>query len=204
MSWRRRRRRRRLVVLALALAAAGCTIQTDSAPRDIAPEERGVLEPIEPEAGAAAGASRVFLVDNSGGDPVLRSVFRDVEGTPEQLLDALLAGPNEIELDARLETAIPISTTLNAARRIGNTVSVDLSPEFLELAGEQFVLAAAQVVATASEIDGVSQVRLQVGGEPRAWPNGAGELEQGALTIYDFPGLVESAQPDFPAIPSPA
>lgn len=195
-----RRLRRSLLVVAVVLG--GCTIQPDSEPRDIAPEERGVLEPVEPEAEEAAGASRVFLIDEAAGDRVLRSVLRDVEPAPQPLLTALLAGPNQAEHDARLASAIPPTTELNSARRIGNTVAIDLSPDILELSGEEFVLAIAQLVATASELEGVDQVRLRVDGELRAWPNGSGELQESALTVYDFPGFIQSAQPDYPAVPS--
>lgn len=198
----RARRRLRPSMLVLAVTFCGCTIQTDSEPRDIAAEERGVLEPVEPEAEAAAGASRVFLIDEVTGDRVLRSVLRDVEAAPQPLLTALLAGPNQAEHDALLASAIPPTTELNSARRVGNTVTIDLSPDILELSGEEFVLAIAQLVATASELEGVDQVRLRVDGELRAWPNGSGELQQSALTVYDFPGFVQSAQPNYPAVPS--
>ena len=40
-------------------------------------------------------------------------------------------------------------------------------------------------------------------GEPQAWPDGRGEQQTEALTVYDFPGLAESTQPPFPAIPEP-
>jgi spore germination protein GerM len=160
-----------------------------------------VLEPADPEAGEASGAGRVFFIDDSTGDRVLRSVLRDVEAAPEPLLSALLAGPNDAELDAQLATAIPMTTELNSARRFGETVVIDLSPAILDLSGDEFLLATAQLVATATGINGVEQVRLRVDGERRQWPNGAGELQEGALTIYDFPGYVESAQPDYPPVP---
>jgi hypothetical protein len=44
---------------------------------------------------------------------------------------------------------------------------------------------------------------LRIEGEPGVWPLGNGELTQSPLTKYDYPGLVESSQPAFPAIPSP-
>lgn len=187
--------------LVAALLTAACAIQPDASPRDIAPEAQLVLESADPEAGVTAGASRIFLIDAGLERTVLRSVPRDVEPQAVALLTGLLAGPNEAELDARLSTAIPAGTQLNAARRVGGTLTVDVTSELLDLAGEQFVLAVAQLVVTASELEGVRAVRLRVDGEAQAFPDGAGELQTEPLTVYDFPGLVESAQPAYPAIP---
>ena len=78
-----------------------------------------------------------------------------------------------------------------------------MTAEILDLSGDQFVLAVAQLVVTASELDGVRSVRLRVDGEAQAFPDGAGELQSEPLTVYDFPGLVESAQPSYPAVPPP-
>ena len=59
------------------------------------------------------------------------------------------------------------------------------------------------IVFTATEIQGVRAVRLRVDGQDQRWPKGDGETREGALTVYDFPGLVQSAQPPYPAVPSP-
>ena len=45
-------------------------------------------------------------------------------------------------------------------------------------------------------------MRLRVDGETRGWPDGSGELQESALTVYDYPGLAESSQPPYPAVPS--
>jgi spore germination protein GerM len=80
---------------------------------------------------------------------------------------------------------------------------VDVTPEITELSGELLVLAVAQIVFTADEIDGVRTVRLRVNGQDQRWPKGDGETRDGPLSVYDFPGLVQSAQPPYPAVPSP-
>ena len=81
-------------------------------------------------------------------------------------------------------------------------MNVDVSPEILELPQPTLELAVAQIVFTSSELAGVSDVRLRVDGQPQAWPDGRGELQTDAATVYDYPGLVESTQPSFPAVPS--
>ena len=81
-------------------------------------------------------------------------------------------------------------------------LTVDVSPEILELPGSALRLAVAQIVFTASELDGVRGVRLRVDGETGLGPTAAASCRTTALTVYDFPGLAESAQPPYPAVPS--
>ena len=119
------------------------------------------------------------------------------------LIKSLFAGPNDQELASRLVTNIPRETQLLSTRPSGDVLFVDVTPEITELSGEQLVLAVAQIVFTAAEIDGVRAVRLRVNGQDQRWPKGDGETRDGALTVYDFPGLVQSAQPPYPAVPSP-
>ncbi len=75
--------------------------------------------------------------------------------------------------------------------------------EPVEVHAEVPRLAVAQIVSTATDIEGVGSVQLRIDGVPRVWPLGNGELTDRPLTQYDYPGLVESSQPAFPAIPSP-
>jgi Sporulation and spore germination len=200
------RRSRRVVVLAaVVVGLGGCGIGTDSAPRDVAPTERGLTANAASDGDDAGGTSRIYLVAPSeAGDPsLLRSTARDVAAGAGPLITSLLAGPNDEELASRLVTNIPQETQLLSARPSGDVLVVDVTPEITELSGELLVLAVAQIVFTATEIDGVRAVRLRVDGQDQLWPKGNGETRDGDLTVYDFPGLVQSAQPAYPAVPSP-
>jgi spore germination protein GerM len=196
---------RRLAALFFAVAAfGGCAIQPDSAPRDIPADERGQLEPVAPGA-EATGQSRIYLVagDGSDGGQELRTVLRDVEPPQaEPVLRALIAGPNRGELDSGVSSALPMSTTLHSARPVAGTLNVDISDEILDLSGTAVQLAVGQIVFTASELDGVRNVRIRVDGQSRDWPDGRGELQSGPLSVFDYPDMAESAQPPFPPIPS--
>ena len=198
--------RRALYAAAVVALLGACAIQPDSGPRDIPENDRLPIEPIAPDAGATAGTNhRIFLVTDDGedGEGTLRHVLRDVDPpSPRAVLDELFKGPSQDEFDAGYRTALD-TFTLNTAQRVVETLNVDVSPEILELPQPTLELAVAQIVFTASELAGVSQVRLRVDRQPQAWPDGRGELQTDALTVYDFPGLVESTQPSFPAIPSP-
>jgi spore germination protein GerM len=192
----------RLLLLVVVLGAAACSIQPDTAPRQIPQGERGQLEPVTPEGGEAEGSTRVYLVaERSDGEPVLRAVQRSVDATPDAALEELFKGANDQEDGDGLGTAIPAGLRLLGARSVAGTLQVDVSSEILDLPAPALIYAVAQIVFTGSELDGVREVRLKVGGQNREWPDGRGELQTGTLTVYDFPGLAESSQPAYPPIP---
>lgn len=196
-------------VLALLVASStvmsGCSIQPDASPNDLPDDRADVFgEPVTGD--EAAGTNRIYLLSPT--DPEapqrLRAVQRDVPTAPASVLASLFAGPNATERsDALLDTAIPPDVELLAARPVGQVLTIDLSDAFDELTPDAIRLAVAQIVSTATDIDGVESVQLRIDGEPQVWPLGNGELTSRPLTKFDYPGLVESSQPAFPAIPSP-
>jgi spore germination protein GerM len=195
---------RMFVTAAIVLAAAtGCSIQPDASPNDLPAERADVFG--EPATGdEAAGTNRIYLLAPT--DPEapqrLRSVQRDVTTAPASVLASLFAGPNASERAAQLDTAIPADVELLAARQLGPVLTVDLNDAIEELTPDGLRLAVGQIVSTATDIEGVRSVQLRIDGEHRVWPLGNGELTSRPLTQYDYPGLVESSQPAFPAIPS--
>lgn len=196
---------RLVAVTLIALSAlAGCAIQPEASPNDL-PEERANVFG-EPATGdEAAGTNRIYLLAPTDVEAPqrLRSVQRDVPTAAESVLESLFAGPNADERDAQLDTAIPADVELLGALPVGQVLTVDLNDVFGDLTPDGLRLAVAQIVSTATDIDGVRSVQLRIDGEPRVWPLGNGELTDRPLTEYDYPGLVESSQPALPAIPSP-
>ena len=182
---------------------ASCGIQADDSPRDIGVDDRSLTPTDAAGASEASGASRVYLVTPNESDAQrrLRSVQRDVQPRPAPLLEVLLDGPNPTEAGARMSTALPAGLQLLSTRPVGDVLVVDVSDEMTELSGDLLILAVAQIVHTASEIDSVRALRLRVDGEEVPWPRGDGKTASGDLTVYDYPGVVESAQPAYPAIP---
>lgn len=189
--------------LALLVVVSSCAISEDAAPRDI-PDEREVGLGAGATGDAAIGASRIYLLTPATDEEQrrLRSVARDVTPTPEDLLASLLSGPNNSEVENSLGTALPPELELNSALTVGTRLTIDLSNGLAGLSDEGLRLALAQIVATASEIDGVERVRIRVDGADQAWPTGDGRLVEDPLSIYDYPGYLESSQPAFPALPS--
>jgi hypothetical protein len=190
------------------VVAAGCGISPDTAPRDIDLAAAGVDQrSTNPQ--AAIGEGRVFFVVQEGGVPSrLVSVSRDVDaaaerGDPTSVLDALLDGPNTAERSNEITTLLPVGLdALGVSTRPGGVVVVDLTEPFGELTGQTLVVALAQIVHTISEVGGVNGVRITVEGESRAWPDAIGTQQNDPLTVFDYPGLVRSTQPAFPAIPN--
>jgi hypothetical protein len=198
----RRRKPFATAVGALTSAAiiGGCGISTDSAPRDL-PEEERTIAISGPSAGAVAtGADRIYLV-GPGDDRLLRSVPRDaVPGL--NLMEILLLGPNNAEIEAQYSTVIPSGTELLSTRSQGSFLFVDVSEEVTELTGPSLTQALAQLVYTATELEGIEAVQLTVNGEGLSWPTGDGSTTDAALRIYDYPSMVRTAQPDYPAVPA--
>ena len=192
-------------LVAILLFAVGCSIQPDSAPRDI-PDD--LQEPETPSVsaagGAAGGTDRIFLLAPDDAEQQLRTVQRDTNNDPNALLTELISGPNPGEIEAGLRSAIPTSLQLLSVRVDAGVVQVDLSDELLDLSGGDLTRAVAQIVFTASEIPTGESVLIRVNGATQEWPDGSGTQHRGPLTTYDFIGWAESAQPAFPVTPAPS
>lgn len=192
-----------VLVFVAAVATVGCSIQPEASPNDL-PDDRAEVFG-EPDTGdVAAGTNRIYLLAPTDADSPqrLRSVQRDVPTAPASVLASLFAGPNSQERSDQLDTAIPTDVELLGARQTGSLLTVDVNDVFDELTPNGLRIAIAQIVATATDIDGVDQVQLRVDGEVGVWPLGNSELTDRPLTAFDYPGVVESSQPAFPAIPS--
>jgi spore germination protein GerM len=133
---------------------------------------------------------------------VLQAVARDVDENATDVLGELFAGPNATEMEHQFRTALPAGVQLLSADRHGTVLEVDVTKELGQLSGQVLVAAVAQIVFTASEVDGVQSVSILIDGVDQQWPAGNGELQSAPLTVYDYPGLVQSSQPAYPAIPS--
>jgi spore germination protein GerM len=199
--------RRVIAAALLACTLSACGISTDSSPRDI-PEvdQRDLNVSTDRAAGAAGGSARIYLLAPvSGGQaPMLQPVARDVKESPIPVLQSLLAGANAAERARQLRTSLPTGLRLLAARLQGGTLRVDVSKEILDVSGNDLIDAIAQIVFTGSELAGVQGVKVSVEGGDQQWPAGDGSLQSTPLTVYDYPGLLASTQPAYPAIPSAA
>ncbi len=199
--------RRWSVSLIVPLVLIGCGISNDDAPRNVpVGEQKQLGVESDGRAGDATGTARIYLLapEVAGQSQALQAAARDVDETPTALLEALFAGPNAAEVGTQLRTAVPAGTELLDAGLRGGVLRIDVSKGLLQLSGEVLVAAVAQIVFTGAEVEGVRSVVISVDGVTQRWPAGNGELQSAPLTIYDYPGLVPSAQPGYPAIPTPS
>lgn len=203
-------RTRRLLIASAALVGilTSCGIDTDTAPREIKEGSRPNLTSTATQTpGPASGTDRIYLLAPESPTDVqrLRPTQRDVGDSATQRLQSLFGGLSIVESSSRLRTALPDGLHLHSAvLQSSGTLIVDVSDQLLDLTSTNLVDAIAQIVFTAAEVRDVQRIDLLVDGRARQWPGGDGELQTGALTIYDYPGFVESTQPAFPAVPSPA
>lgn len=192
-------RRRVAAAVAAGLLVSGCGIQPDAAPREVPQDNRARLSGVS-IGGDASGAERIYLV-GPGDDRLLWSVPRDPSSS-DKLIDVLFLGPNEDERNDQFTTNIPTSVRVLSVDAQGSKLVVDVSSDLLSVSGSALVQALAQIVYTAVEIDGIQSVEITVEGARQAWPTGDLDATDAPLTVYDFPGLVRSAQPAYPSVPS--
>jgi spore germination protein GerM len=207
-----RRRGTMLVVLVGVVALlTACGLPSDGKPRDIAEDERLQLADTKaPEQAAATpnGPKVYFLSQAPNGEDRLQPAGRDVTPTPTAVLTELFTGltAKEQQLN-KWRTAVPPDTKLLDApvQQPDGTLVVNLNQAFFQASGPGQINAVAQVVFTATGIDGVQRVKILVEGQPQGWPRGDGtaQLVGEPLTQYAYPELNPDSQPDYPPAPSP-
>ncbi len=184
-----------LVLVLVTMIIAACGIPRDQdpittpggvvlpavAPTDAPPP----VGPAVPEADVA-----VYLVQADH----LVKVFRGARGPDlTGALNVVLAGPTEAELAAGIRTAISPQTDLRSAYLEGDTAVVDLSATFVEVGGEEQILAVAQVVLTATAVPRVGRVRFLLEGQGVEIPRADGTLSSESLGPADYQGLLTAA-----------
>jgi spore germination protein GerM len=190
-------RRALTTILVTAGLLSGCGVQPDSVPRDLPDAEQALESSTGSSNTAASGADRIYLIA-PGEDRLLRSVQRDAVSAPD-LVRILLRGPTDTEIEAQFNTAIPSTTELISARTQGQILTVNLTPDIIELDTQSLVRAIAQIVYTATELDGIEAVQVEIDGEPLSVPTPSGTATNVPLRIYDFPNTVQTSQPAYPA-----
>ena len=175
----------------------------DGGPRAIPTDQQPPVEDVPAGPAAAGGASspKVFFLTGQSpqGGERLQGVTRNVGTSPSSVLAALLQGLTVPEQDRRLQTFIPLGTTLlDTDLRSDGTLVIDVGDAFFDAKGESQIKAVAQVVYTATDLPEVERVRLLVDGQERDWPGGDGIAVSTVLTPFDYPELNPSSQPDYP------
>ncbi len=187
-------RGRALATVALAAVLTGCGVQRDDAPRALSPQ--GVpfdllgpttsMPPRTSRSPAEETRASVYLVDRQG---LLLEVGRTVPSPPDasRAVAALLEGVTEAEADVGVRSAITTGTDLlGITGPDDGLVTIDLSGELTNIAGQGQRLALAQVVFTATAARDVNRVLFRFDGEARQVPDDSGALTDRPLTRRDF------------------
>ena len=164
---------RLLAVLAVLALLAGCGVEPQSAPEelDVGPIPAATAEP----PGGTPGSELVlwFLRDDR-----LTPVQRSAAGAgPVSALSALADGLTASEADAGLTTAIsrqPLAVVSGGGTEEEGVLTVGVTKAFTDVAGADQLRAVAQVVWTATGIEGVDAVRFTTADGPLEVPTDAG------------------------------
>ncbi len=202
---------RRLLVLLIGtvVLAAACGIPNDSQPRDVSEGERLQLvdQKAPAQAASSVGPKVYFLSQAPDGQDRLQPAGRNVNATPTAVLTELFNGLTKDEQQSRRwRTSIPADTKLvSAVEEPDGTLVIDLNQPFFQATSEAQIKAVAQIVFTATGIDGVKRVKILVEGQPQGWLRGDGTAQPVGepLTQYAYPELNPTSQPDYPPAPSP-
>ncbi|MHB8328462.1 MAG: GerMN domain-containing protein [Acidimicrobiales bacterium] len=182
-------RRLSLVLGILALVGTGCGVGTQRASQllDRRSVPFGLLAPVSSTTTVVVqrGAQvTVYFEGQNGLVPVVRQV--PAPATVKAALDQLAKGPTLAEAAGVLQS--PVSTVAPpVVKRIHNgTAWVSVPAGFADLGGQGQIVAAAQIVYTATSIAGITAVVLVVNGQPAQVPIAGGTLLQGPLTRADY------------------
>lgn len=193
--------RRRLLAIVVAIAAglAACGVSADGNPQTIAAEDvpfsllESDLSPTPTESPDGAGlAATLFLVRTSEDGTFLEAVTREVESqSASSIIATLLETDRDDEnpAEAGLTTKIPDGTILLAATLDAdtNTLVLNFSENLLTVQGPGQTGLYAQIVCTATGIDGVDRVRFESDGELALALDGASESTSEPLDCNDYP-----------------
>ncbi|HEY3239404.1 MAG TPA: GerMN domain-containing protein [Acidimicrobiia bacterium] len=172
-----------LIGLYGAGALAGCGVPADSSPRalppDVVPADLLAVDPITTTSTVPVGTStrvRIYLVGGGGTAERLVPVERSVQSpaTVERVLSALTSGPNREEAGRGLRSAILPGTIVNSVLVESNIAIVDLVKSAIAAGPTDLILAIAQMVYSATELQGVGGVRFTLDGERANIPTGSG------------------------------
>jgi len=188
-------RRRAWFVIGFAAIAllASCGLPKDSSPRAISPDKVpfGLLGPSSTAPGNEPGGETftLYFVRN---ERLQGTVRRLVSPRIDDVLTALIAGPAQ-EDSSTLKSAIPTETKVQRTELNNGILTIVLSKEILGPQGPVQESAFAQLVYTATDLDGVSQVQFRVvgadGNETAATPQTDSGAKEGPLTRADYASL---------------
>lgn len=185
------RARRLLAATAAALLVAlpACGISTDESPRILGADTPSTAGAPTTALATGANTAAIYLGRGEAND-LLVSVPRGLEGSPnpERVLEALLAGPTEDDLEDGYSTFIPAeSELLDQTLSSDGTLTIDLNEPFYTRQSDAAVSAFAQVVLTVTDLSSfrIEEIRFLREGDAIQVFDGSGGT-QDVVTRADY------------------
>jgi hypothetical protein len=157
--------------LALALATlGGCGLAVEASPQPIPTSEIPLALTVPPTAVLSTpvvhGSLRVaiYLIAPDGSQLVETYRYLRPPPSPQELLDALQAGPTPVESDQGIESAIPATANLIYGGLSNGDLTVQLDPSYQTLLPDQAPLYFAQIVWSLTSLPTVKNVFFESDG----------------------------------------
>lgn len=182
---------RRVALLSLAcLAFVACGVPSDPRPETISEDQIpfDLLAPSTTQAATtlplATATQTLYMIRGEKLAPVSRTV-----ASPPALgnvLGALIQGTTIAEADNGLRSAINSQANVLSAQISAGVASINLNGAFAGLGLQDQILAVAQLTYTATEMHGVTGVRISLDSVPADMPRGDGSTTKEPLTRSDY------------------
>lgn len=175
-----------LARVGLVLVSA-CGIPVEAAPEEIVLDLDPPPEIEEPALQDLASAS-IYLVRS---DQLVHAT-RDLPTptSPNVILASLFGGVTDPEQRADLRTSIPPGSEILGVMQEGPVLRVNLSRDFVAVGGEEEINAVAQIVLTATSIEGIELVAFELEGVPTDVPVADGALSVDPVGPGDYVELL--------------
>ena len=163
-----RRRWRRLAATSAALVLLGCGVNSQSQPVPLPVQQTPATSPAPTQRNGYSVT--VYFVQFGRLSPVSRPA---PDTSPQTALQLLVEGPDAVEAATGLETALVPQRLSNVVAGRG-PLNVEVGPEFTSIAGDNQLLAVAQLVWTVTGPAPTALVRITIEGKPIEVPTDDG------------------------------
>jgi len=186
------------VILVLGLVVVACGVPEDEGPQELTADQVpfGLLTTAPtttstPEVLPPSREAQLYFLDAEG---LLEPLPREVDDRSAQTVIETLLATDTAGLPAGNSSNIPPDTVLldifTESDGQNDVLTVDLSEQFTTIESERFIAAVAQIVFTASALEGVDAVSFRVDGEPIPVSDEEGATQEDPVTPLDYQSLL--------------
>lgn len=179
-----------LMLVVAALVFAACSVPEDKHPREI-PADQVLFDLLTPSTSstlttlpAETVEATIYVISGDRLVPVTRNVA--APATLGTVLATLIQGPNDAEQSEGYRSAVITQTRVVRASVNGGVAQLDLSDAFTGLPPQEQVLALAQLVYTATGVEGVDRVQVLLDSLIVDVPRGDGSVTNQPLSREDY------------------